>query len=189
MQATQNSTQVDEEDIPESGTISPDIAPKDATEAELEKLVFGDETGFLEGIKTHEAHNRKPTLEEDPAGESADEDLDGLQDSDVRMLLASYITQTANSVIQLFFLDAGDAETRGKELAATAPPVEEADRTFGANDRPAWEDSDDERIMVSLATNTRLRKLRNYEGEDMVNGREYIKRLRRQFVPLIYVDS
>lgn len=42
-------------------------------------------------------------------------------------------------------------------------------------------DSDDERLRISLASNTRLRKLRNYEGEDWVNGTEYIKRLRRQY--------
>lgn len=45
----------------------------------------------------------------------------------------------------------------------------------------AWVDSDDERLRISLASNTRLRKLRNFEGEDWVNGAEYIKRLRRQY--------
>ncbi|KAI7555598.1 WD40 repeat-like protein, partial [Hortaea werneckii] len=45
----------------------------------------------------------------------------------------------------------------------------------------AWEDSDDERTMVSLAAQPRLRKLRRTEAEDVVNGREYAKRLRRQF--------
>lgn len=45
----------------------------------------------------------------------------------------------------------------------------------------AWVDSDDDRILVSLASNPRLRKLRNTESEDLVNGREYTKRLQRQF--------
>lgn len=45
----------------------------------------------------------------------------------------------------------------------------------------AWEDSDDERVMVSLATVPRLRKLRITEAEDVINGREYSKRLRKQF--------
>lgn len=35
--------------------------------------------------------------------------------------------------------------------------------------------------MVSLATNPRLRKLRLNESEDVINGKEYTKRLRRQF--------
>ena len=45
----------------------------------------------------------------------------------------------------------------------------------------AWVDSDDERIVVSLASNPRLRKLRHTEAEDVVSGREYIKRLQQQF--------
>lgn len=35
--------------------------------------------------------------------------------------------------------------------------------------------------MISLASNPRLRKLRNTEAEDVVSGREYTKRLRRHF--------
>lgn len=46
---------------------------------------------------------------------------------------------------------------------------------------PAWEDSDDDRMMVSLAGNSRLRKLRINEAEDLVSGRVYVKRLRRQY--------
>ena len=46
---------------------------------------------------------------------------------------------------------------------------------------PAWVDSDDERMMISLASSPRLRKLRVSDAEDLVNGKEYTKRLRRQF--------
>lgn len=49
------------------------------------------------------------------------------------------------------------------------------------NDAPAWVDSEDEKIVVSLASDTRLRKLRTVEADDLVNGKEYIKRLRQQF--------
>jgi U3 small nucleolar RNA-associated protein 18 len=48
-------------------------------------------------------------------------------------------------------------------------------------DKPAWEDSDDEKIMVSLASVGRLRKLRDTEADDYVTGSEYAHRLRRQF--------
>ena len=44
-----------------------------------------------------------------------------------------------------------------------------------------WHDSDDERIAVSLASQARLRKLRVTESEDVISGKEYIRRLRRQF--------
>jgi hypothetical protein len=47
-----------------------------------------------------------------------------------------------------------------------------------------WHDSDDERLTISLASHQRLRKLRVTEAEDFINGKEYIKRLRRQFEQL-----
>lgn len=47
--------------------------------------------------------------------------------------------------------------------------------------RAAWEDSDDDRMEISLAGDTRLRKLRFNEDEDFVNGKEYARRLRTQY--------
>lgn len=44
-----------------------------------------------------------------------------------------------------------------------------------------WHDSDDERLAVSLAGQAKLRKLRVAESEDVISGKEYIRRLRRQF--------
>jgi U3 small nucleolar RNA-associated protein 18 len=51
----------------------------------------------------------------------------------------------------------------------------------------AWVDSDDERIFVSLASTNRLRKLRVTEDEDVISGKEYIKRLRKQYGVWSYV--
>lgn len=56
-------------------------------------------------------------------------------------------------------------------------------------DQAAWVDSDDERIVVSLASNPRLRKLRIAESEDLISGKEYTKRLRRQFERLCPVPD
>lgn len=53
----------------------------------------------------------------------------------------------------------------------------------------AWIDSDDERIIVSLSSNPRMRKLRTAEFEDLINGKEYSKRLRRQFERLYPVPG
>ena len=53
----------------------------------------------------------------------------------------------------------------------------------------AWDDSDDERIVVSLASNPRMRKLRTEASQDLVNGKEYSKRLRRQFERLYPVPK
>jgi U3 small nucleolar RNA-associated protein 18 len=46
---------------------------------------------------------------------------------------------------------------------------------------PAWVDPDDTNIQVSLTSHTRLRKLRDAPAEDSVGGREYERRLRRQY--------
>ena len=53
----------------------------------------------------------------------------------------------------------------------------------------AWVDSDDERIVISLTSSPRMRKLRTVESEDLVNGKEYSKRLRRQFKRLHQVPD
>lgn len=48
---------------------------------------------------------------------------------------------------------------------------------------PAWEDSDDERLTISLASRNQRRKLRDTEIDDVVSGTEYSRRLRRQYEP------
>lgn len=47
-----------------------------------------------------------------------------------------------------------------------------------------WHDSDDEQLTVSLADNQRLRKLRVAEAEDVISGKEYVRRLRKQYQQL-----
>ena len=46
---------------------------------------------------------------------------------------------------------------------------------------PAWTDPDDTTLQVSLASDNRLRKLREGPEEDSVGGQEYEQRLRKQF--------
>ncbi|TFY60987.1 hypothetical protein EVG20_g7224 [Dentipellis fragilis] len=73
--------------------------------------------------------------------------------------------------------DASDAED-----TAPATKADPFNRPPTKNRKPpAWVDLDDANLEVSLATNTRLRKLRDAPAEDVVNGREYERRLRRQF--------
>jgi len=64
---------------------------------------------------------------------------------------------------------------------AASQDEESEDDTLRSRQPPAWEDSDDERALVSLASVPRLRKLRRTEVEDVVNGKEYSRRLRKQF--------
>ncbi|QIW98748.1 hypothetical protein AMS68_004266 [Peltaster fructicola] len=74
----------------------------------------------------------------------------------------------------LFFTDVEPTEGNDQVNLAVQP--------INQNERPAaWEDSEDERITISLASVPRLRKLRRTEAEDVVDGVEYSRRLRQQF--------
>ena len=55
------------------------------------------------------------------------------------------------------------------------------DEGTGIRRPAAWEDSDDERLVVSLASVPRLRKLRRTEAEDVISGKDYVRRLRKQY--------
>lgn len=66
--------QLHDSDSSFNGFDSDDSTEKDKTELELEKLVFGDEAGFQEGISTYE--RKYHTAEHDLVG---DEHLDGDQ--------------------------------------------------------------------------------------------------------------
>lgn len=84
------------------------------------------------------------------------------------------------TIPQLFFLDAGT----GQLPTAVTKELERGDLPPSATlsgKEPAWLDSDDDRMTISLASNTRLRKLRDTADDDIISGREYIQRLRRQY--------
>lgn len=55
---------------------------------------------------------------------------------------------------------------------------EPEESNYGYLRKPAWEDDDDRRLLVSLQSNNRLRKLRKDVDEDVVDGIEYERRLR-----------
>ena len=86
---------------------------------------------------------------------------------------------------ELFFVDEGPSSTdviptrdipgAGRDSSEGEEDGEEEE------DLPAWQDSDDEMLTISLANRGLLRKLRDTEAEDLVSGKEYSARLRRQF--------
>lgn len=81
---------------------------------------------------------------------------------------------------KLFFLDEGPGTDQPDSDAVTALQPYATDDVH-AQEPAVWEDSDDERLMVSLASAPRLRKLRVREDEDLINGKVYSERLQRQF--------
>ena len=85
-----------------------------------------------------------------------------------------------STFFQLFFLDSTPSTVNVPDLLPQSTSGQDLATSEDGN-AAAWVDSDDERIVVSLTSSPRLRKLRTAESEDLVNGREYSKRLRRQF--------
>ncbi|KAK9425110.1 putative Indigoidine synthase A like protein-domain-containing protein [Seiridium unicorne] len=141
------------------------ILEKDSDEEELERLVLGDSSNFRQNLF-------KSDYQED-IGSDFDElaeggDLDG----------GDNIEEIDDA--QLFFLDAPPASSKELTVAPTKAVVpKEEDKNV-----PAWEDTDDERLTVSLASATQLRKLRITEDDDVVDGLEYTRRLRQQYLRL-----
>ncbi|KAG5519546.1 hypothetical protein PMAC_001701 [Pneumocystis sp. 'macacae'] len=76
---------------------------------------------------------------------------------------------------ELFYIDTS-VEQKKSDYSLDKPSVSSVrEKEF------AWEDSDDERLVISLTSMGRLRKLRKSETDNMINGKEYCMRLREQF--------
>lgn len=135
---------------------------KDSDEEELERLVLGNKASFRTQLFKDDGLFDTTRGTEGKELELVDTDDAGLEDVDDA---------------DLFTLDtgAGLAGASGDKVKTTAPA--------GGN-APVWEDSDDERLAVSLAGVSRLRKLRITEAEDIVSGAEYSNRLRQQYLRL-----
>ena len=134
---------------------------KDSDEEELERLVLGNKAGFRENLFKNDALFGGDDDVEGREGQGADDDKGGLEDVDDA---------------DLFMFDTGPS---GGAAAQVPKPA----KTVGG-DAPAWEDSDDDRLGISLAGASRLRKLRISEAEDVVSGTEYSRRLRQQYLRL-----
>lgn len=141
-----------------------DVSSKDSTEEELERLIFGDSAGFRDNLRAFKEDASAQTTKDLVLAEDSEEDgedrtgLEGLADKD------------------LFFLDDGP----GAPVQPIEVDGEESD-AVSEGDKAAWSDSDDERITISLTSRTQLRKLRRSEADDIITGKEYSRRLRKQF--------
>jgi U3 small nucleolar RNA-associated protein 18 len=146
-----------DDDFPSQRKDAALVDEKDSDEEDLERFVFGSKETFREQLFRDDF---LPSVTDSKAlVKASDGDATGQE-------------HVADSL--LFMIDTAGDETEAV-VQAKEVPIEEA---------PAWEDSDDERLTVSLATATRLRKLRNTEAEDEVSGTEYARRLRQQYLRL-----
>ncbi|KAI0013453.1 Indigoidine synthase A like protein-domain-containing protein [Xylariaceae sp. FL0662B] len=138
---------------------------KDSDEEELEQLVLGGTANFRANLFKDDSRNDGTGLGHPGDGDENGQET-GLEDMDDA---------------QLFAFDVRGTRSDDTQLAAA--PIPQAPHASD-KDAPAWEDSDDERLTISLATATQLRKLRISEAEDVVNGVEYTRRLRQQYLRL-----
>ncbi|GAB1310465.1 U3 snoRNP protein [Madurella fahalii] len=151
----------DDDDFPPQRN---DIAldEKDSEEEDLERFVLGSKETFREQLFRDDF---LPSVTDSQA----------LVKADGAAAEPTGHEHVADSM--LFMVDTTGEETEGVQAQATTKEEK-------SEDAPAWEDSDDERLTVSLAGATRLRKLRNSEAEDVVTGTEYARRLRQQYLRL-----
>ncbi|KUI67846.1 hypothetical protein VM1G_02647 [Cytospora mali] len=136
----------------------------DSDEEELERLVLGNKAGFRANLFKN-------------ATDSDDEEaMKGLRLDDDEPATGTMGREDLDDSA-LFMIDTG----AGGEKQLTGPGAQ------GARDdgpEAAWEDSDDDRLTVSLAGVKQLRKLRKSEADDIVSGTEYTRRLRQQYLRL-----
>ncbi|KAM0403011.1 hypothetical protein ACHAO7_004127 [Fusarium culmorum] len=157
--SSENESQFDSED--EAPQKKPTIAlyDKDSDEEELERLVLGNKAGFRAQLFNDDGMFNSNWDDEGKEMQLVEQDpgLEDVEDAD------------------LFMFDTGTGAGAANVTKAAKPTDWNA---------PAWEDSDDDRLAVSLAGATRLRKLRKTEAEDLVSGTEYSQRLRQQYLRL-----
>ncbi|KAK1752471.1 WD40 repeat-like protein [Echria macrotheca] len=135
---------------------------KDSDEEDLERFVLGNKDSFRNQLFRDDLLDDSAILGE-PSGLEGSKTSTGKEGLD------------ASAV---FMIDTGKSNAE-KQLVPTEPAED-----LPEEDAPAWVDSDDERLTVSLAKATRLRKLRTTEAEDVVSGTEYSRRLRQQYLRL-----
>ncbi|KAI0045734.1 WD40 repeat-like protein [Auriscalpium vulgare] len=175
-----------------------DDAGKDDEERRLESMLFGKPY-----IPSDEGKDRVITVADDEEDEDVDEDVDpeleGMLDTDLFFVddaAPSNQKDVPEPDIQLALPEdsdeSGSASGSGDDSVdeqgdePPSPPPEEPVATSSkllskTRKAPAWVDPDDTSLQVNLAASTRLRKLRDAPDEATVGGREYERRLRRQF--------
>ncbi|GAB0137500.1 hypothetical protein EsDP_00005761 [Epichloe bromicola] len=129
---------------------------KDSDEEELERLVLGNKAGFRESLFKNGVFAEGYDGDDTQMGDADAGDMEGVDDAD------------------LFVLDTG-AGGGVTKAATTLSKTEQGGVT-------AWEDSDDDRLVVSLSSNSKLRRLRTRQEDDLISGAEYSRRLRQQYL-------
>lgn len=154
------------------------VPPPDEEEELLAKVVFGDSSDFQSHLSNFDAEFLLNEREED-LEEGAEEGSEGSDESDAN---ATNIEGVKDD--QLFFMDDGNEPANDDEDRMDIDEegdIEDESSEYESGDSDAWEDSDDERLNVSVMANNRTKKLRNSYKDSVINGKQYVRRLRAQF--------
>ncbi|CAB4256852.1 similar to Saccharomyces cerevisiae YJL069C UTP18 Possible U3 snoRNP protein involved in maturation of pre-18S rRNA, based on computational analysis of large-scale protein-protein interaction data [Maudiozyma barnettii] len=159
------------------------VPPPDEEEELLAKIVFGDSSDFQENLANFSADfllgEKEDELDNMAADASADDDNTSDEDEEAEI---EHVNDD-----QLFFVDDGENENNDDDSKMDIDEEEgsgiiSSDQESSEDeDSDAWEDSDDERLNVSVMDNNRSKKLRNSYNDNVLSGKQYVRRLRAQF--------
>ncbi|KIK65860.1 hypothetical protein GYMLUDRAFT_38337 [Collybiopsis luxurians FD-317 M1] len=165
-----------------------DDSTKDDEERRLESLLFG--TKYIPSGLSNEylEHPENEGAEDDEEGDEVDGNgrvFQNLLDNDL-FFVDDRLEGGSDDEVDA---DAGERQSPSGSHSGSDSEAEEKPKPKiipkslkSSRKPPAWTDSSDPTITtVSLSSSKRLRKLRNAPDEDVLTGREYESRLRRQF--------
>ncbi|CAE6472570.1 unnamed protein product [Rhizoctonia solani] len=137
---------------------------KDDEELRLENILFG--TPLAGGSSTDSTMKGK---------EVTDASMSHLLDEE---LFFDDSVPEPSQVTQISTIPVGEDDSRTQTTPATKNMILSAS---SSRKKAAWVDPDDSQLDISIASDRRLRKLRDNAAEDTISGRDYETRLRRQF--------
>lgn len=172
-----------------------DIPPPNDEEQMLAKVVFGDTSDFQSNLANFSLEFL--LNEQQDEAEEYDNDIESTSEAD------EDIQDEMNNINddQLFFVDDGE-EKKNNDLSNTNDMMDvdensaeesEEDSDSDYMSENAWEDSDDEKINLSITASNKTKKLRTSYEQTKINGKHYVRRLRAQFEKIYpkpkWVDS
>ena len=162
------------------------VPPPDEEEEMLAKIVFGDSSDFQDSLANFTAdfllNEKEDGLDDLVSAEDDNEDSNSDNEDANDM-------ENVNDD-QLFFMDDGENEDGSKvdedgdvdmDVDEEEGENSEGESDYSEDDSDAWEDSDDEKLNVSVMDNNRTKKLRNTYNDSVLSGKQYVRRLRAQF--------
>lgn len=159
-----------------------DIPPPDEEELLLAKQVFGDTTDFKSSLAKF---NDEFLLDgSDIDADQSDVEGNG-KDSGEEEEEQDKMDHVMDD--QLFFVDDGEEQKQDQheadmmDIDEDSNPESEGESEEESESDVAWEDSDDEKLHISVMTTNKTKKLRTSYNETKINGKNYVNRLRAQF--------